>query len=154
MNIGSTAFADGGMIPRRYTGFGEDVSPSFIITGAPKGTVSFAIIMDDLDVPFVKRFNHWLLWNIPVTDIIPEGLPHGEVIHEPFSALQGAAWGMHRYRGPKPPFFIRNTHRYVFTLYALDRKLTIPGSSDKEALLCAMKGHILDEAQMTGRFGR
>ena len=154
MIIASTAFSDNGIIPNKYTGFGEDVSPEFKITDAPENTVSFAIILDDSDVPFMKIFTHWIIWNIPKTDIIPEGLPKGAVIHEPFNACQGAAWGKHCYRGPKQPFFIRNEHRYTFTVYALDCQLDISEKSDRNNLIDAMRGHILAEAKLTGRHRR
>lgn len=52
MIIISKAFIDGGMIPLKYTGFGEDISPELIITDAPEDTVSLAVILDDLDVPY------------------------------------------------------------------------------------------------------
>lgn len=79
MIITSPAFNDNGIIPNRYTGFGEDVSPEFTVTDAPEKTESFVIILDDSDVPFVKIFNHWLICNIPKVSVIPEGLPKGAV---------------------------------------------------------------------------
>lgn len=152
MFIKSKAFTDGGMIPLKYTGFGEDVSPDFVITDAPEDTISFAIVMDDLDVPFRNSFTHWVIWNITRTDAIPEGLPKGAYITGPIDACQGVAWGNHCYRGPKQPVFIRNEHRYVFTLYALDCRLDISEKANKKILLEAMQGHILAESQITGRY--
>ena len=154
MIVSSTAFENNGMIPQKHTGFGEDVSPELIITDAPEDAVSFAIIFDDLDVPLRKSFTHWIIWNIPVTEVIPEGLPRGSVIREPISACQGAAWGKHCYRGPKQPVFIRNEHRYVFTVYALDCRLDISEESRKKKLFDAMQGHILAQAQITGKYRR
>ena len=147
MIVGSTAFKNNGMIPQKHTGFGEDISPELIITDAPEDTASFAIILDDLDVPFCKRFCHWVVWNIPKTDIIPEGLKN-------ISSCSGIAWGKHRYRGPKQPFFIRKVHRYVFTVYALDCWLDISEKSRKKNLLNAMRGHILAEASLFGKYQR
>ncbi len=154
MLVSSTAFENGGMIPQRHTGFGEDRSPELIITDAPENAASFAIILDDLDVPFRENFTHWIIWNVPVTGVIPEGLPFGPVIREPISACQGAAWGKHGYRGPKPPIFIRKEHRYVFTVYALDRRLDISENSRKNDLVDAMRGHILAEAKLLGTYQR
>lgn len=71
MIIESNSFKDGGTIPLKNTGFGEDISPDFRVIGIPDGTVSLAIVMDDLDVPFRNRFNHWIIWNIPKTEVIP-----------------------------------------------------------------------------------
>lgn len=152
MIVSSTAFENNGMIPQKHTGFGEDISPELFIADAPEAAESFAIILDDLDVPFRKTFTHWIIWNIPVTEVIPEGLPCGSVIHEPITACQGEAWGKHRYRGPKQPFFIRKKHRYVFTVYALDCQLDISEQSHKKKLIDAMRGHILAEARLIGIF--
>lgn len=154
MIINSTAFTDGGMIPPEHTGFGADISPELIIIDAPDTTVSLAIILDDTDVPWCKSFTHWLIWNIPKTDVIPAGLPAGATICEPFAACQGIAWGKNRYRGPKQPFFIRREHRYVFTVYALDSRLALSAKSDKKALLREMNGHILAAAKITGKYRR
>ena len=154
MIVHSNAFDDNGMIPQKYTGFGEDVSPEFILTDRPENTVSIAISLDDLDVPFCKEFNHWIIWNIPGTEVIPERLPKGAVIQEPIYACQGIAWGKNGYRGPKQPFFIRNMHRYVFTFYALDCQLKLSETADKKDLIDAMQGHILAEAKILGKYKR
>ena len=152
MIVSSTAFKNNGRIPQKHTGFGEDVSPELIITDVPKEAVSFAIILDDLDVPLRNTFTHWIIWNILVTDVIPEGLPSGSVIREPISAYQGVAWGKHRYRGPKQPFFIRKEHRYVFTVYALDCRLELSEQSRRKDLMDAMRGHIVAETRLIGKF--
>ena len=154
MVVTSSVFADNGIIPVKYTGFGEDVSPEFSIADIPESTETLTIILDDLDVPFTKQYTHWIAWNIPKVNVIPAGLPKGEKITFPISACQGIAWGKNGYRGPKPPFFIRNEHRYVFTVYALDCCLSIATESNKKDLLDAMKSHVLAEAQITGRYKR
>ena len=59
------AFGKSGQIPKRYTGFGEDISPQFSIGGLRDEMRTLAIMMDDLDVPFVGELNHWLIWNLP-----------------------------------------------------------------------------------------
>lgn len=152
MIVRSSSFENNGMIPRKHTGFGEDLSPELLISDIPEETVSFAIILDDLDVPWKKNYNHWIVWNIPKTEIIPEGLSMGARIDKPIKACQGIGWGKNRYRGPKPPFFLRKTHRYVFYVYALDNELELSGNSKKAELLDAMHGHILAEAKITGLY--
>lgn len=154
MIIRGLSFENNENIPRKYTGFGNDISPSFEILNLPDKTISIAIILDDLDVPFVKSFNHWLVWNIPKTEIIPEGFPKGAEITKPINACQGIAWGKHCYRGPKQPFFVKNEHRYLFSFFALDSMLDIPKNTNKKALIYAMKGHILDEANVIGKYKR
>ncbi|MDO4939356.1 MAG: YbhB/YbcL family Raf kinase inhibitor-like protein [Lachnospiraceae bacterium] len=154
MIVSSKSFENNGTIPLKHTGFGEDISPELTIADAPGNTVSFAVVLDDLDVPFQKSFTHWIIWNIPKIDVIPEGLPYGAVLREPFPACQGEAWGKYRYRGPKQPVFIRKEHRYVFTVYALDCRLDISEKSRKMNLLDAMHGHILAEAKIIGKYKR
>lgn len=146
MIIKSRAFMNG-FIPTKHTGFGDDISPELTIIDAPDETISFAIVLDDLDVPLRKSFNHWIVWNIPKTEVIPEGLSE-------INAIQGIAWGKNRYRGPKQPFFIKKEHRYVFTVYALDCMLNISEKSNKKALLSAMNGHILTDATLIGKYKR
>ena len=153
MIVKSRSFENNGMIPKRHTGFGEDISPELTIIDAPENTVSLAVILVDLDVPFRKEFDHWIIWNIPKTDVIPEGLPKGE-IYEPIHACQGIAWGKNVYRGPKQPFFIMGEHRYVFRVYALDCMLDIPAKANKKMLIDAMNGHVSDYAELIGRYKR
>lgn len=152
MKVSSKSFENNELIPKKHTGFGEDLSPEFQISDVPEGTVSLAVIMDDLDVPWTKNYNHWIVWNIPNTEIIPEGLPKGTEISEPIKACQGIGWGKNGYRGPKPPFFLKKAHRYVFYIYALDTELALSVKSKKKALLDAMKGHVLDRATLTGLY--
>ena len=152
MKVCSHSFENNGMIPKKHTGFGEDLSPEILLSEVPEGAVSLAIILDDLDVPWKKSFNHWIIWNIPNTSIIPEGLPGGPEIDHPIKACQGIGWGKNRYRGPKPPFFLRKAHRYVFCVYALDTELTLSAESKKKVLLKAMHGHILAETTLTGLY--
>lgn len=152
MKVSSKSFENNELIPKKHTGFGEDLSPEFQISDVPEGTVSLAVIMDDLDVPWTKNYNHWIVWNIPNTEIIPEGLPKGTEISEPIKACQGIGWGKNGYRGPKPPFFLKKAHRYVFYIYALDTELALPVKAKKKALLDAVKGHVLDRATLTGLY--
>ncbi|HVH27811.1 MAG TPA: hypothetical protein VM818_13675 [Vicinamibacterales bacterium] len=62
------AFEDGGIIPERYAGRGGNVRPAFTFSNIPAGTVSFAIVLQDLDVAAngPDGVLHWLAWNIPV----------------------------------------------------------------------------------------
>ena len=152
MIVSSKSFENNGTIPLKHTGFGADFSPELTIIDAPNETVSFAIVLDDLDVPLKKEFNHWIIWNIPKIDIIPEGLPKGAQICEPIRACQGVAWGKNVYRGPKPPFFIKKEHRYAFKVYALDCLLDISEKANKKILLDAINGHVLAKATIIGKY--
>jgi Raf kinase inhibitor-like YbhB/YbcL family protein len=61
------------------------------------------------------------------------------------------SWGATGYGGPCPP---GGTHRYFFKLYALDLVLELDPGADKEALLQAMEGHVLGEAELMGTYSR
>lgn len=89
LKVTSNAFKDGQYMPVDYTGFGKDMSPDFRLHNLSKKAVSIAIIMDDLDIPFLPAYNHWLIWNIPAMQEIPEKIPHGPEIPGLGNARQG-----------------------------------------------------------------
>ena len=142
------AFGKSGQVPKRHTGFGEDISPQFSIGGLRDEVKTLAIMMDDLDVPFLGELNHWLIWNLPPEDTIRENIPYGAEC--PNGARQGLAYGKHRYRGPKQPPFIRKAHRYRFCVYGLECVLELPATSRKKDLMQAMSGHILQTGEVIG----
>lgn len=150
LTITSTAFAEGEMIPRKYTCDGDDISPPLFWSGAPDTTQSFALICDDPDAPR-GTFVHWVIYNIPAGTMgLPESIPAGDTL--PNGAVQAFS-GFRRpgYGGPCPP---GGTHRYFFKLYALDTTLTLTGPARKKEVVAAMEGHILAEAQLMGRYSR
>ena len=126
----SAAFHPGGSIPRAYTCEGGNVSPSLRWTQPPVGTKAFAITMVDTDA----HFTHWIAWGIPAR---ARALAAGQ--RPPHQAPN--SFGRTGYGGPCPP--PGAPHRYVFTVYALDRSV-----GPKFA------GHILATARLTGTFHR
>lgn len=152
LTIKSPSFEDNGFMPKKHTGFGEDVSPAFNLLNLSDKAVSLAIIMDDLDIPFISAYNHWLIWNLWPMEEIPENIPYGAGTLE--NAVQGIGYGRHRYRGPKQPVFIRNIHRYVFNFYVLDCYLELDCNSTKKELLAKMQGHVLQQGSITGKYKR
>lgn len=149
MKVSSPSFEDGGWIPKKHSPRGLDLSPEINISNIPEGAVSLAITLDDASHP-IPNYNHWLMWNFPVQELIPEGIPHGYEVESMRDARQGRAYGKNRYKGPKPPF--KWVHTYVFTIYVLDCKLNLNARSSKRDLLKAMEGHILEQAVLSGRF--
>ena len=143
----SAAFKNGEHIPIEYTCDGADASPLLAISGVPKKTKSFALIMDDPDaVPVIGRVaDHWVMWNIPAktTAVAMGSVPRG--------AVQGKALEASKYQGPCPP--PGNAHRYFFRLYALNvAKLKLPAGSTAAKLRSAMRGHILKETKLMGKY--
>ena len=146
----SAAFREGGMIPPAHTCDGRDASPPLAWTGPPPGTNSFALISDDPDAPG-QTWVHWVVYNLsPSARQLPEAFPPDE--ERPDGTRQGMTdFGRVGYGGPCPP---GGTHRYFFTLYALDAMLSLPPGATKPQLEAAMKGHLLAEAQLMGTYRR
>ena len=150
IKITSSAFAEGGMIPSKYTCDGADVSPPLQWDAVPEGTKSIALISDDPDAP-MGTWVHWVLFNLPAqTRELPENVPPDETL--PNGAKQGITdFGRVGYGGPCPP---SGTHRYFFKIYALDTELQIDTGAGKRGLLKAMEGHILGQGQLMGKYKR
>lgn len=148
----SSAFENGGSIPAQYTCDEKQISPPLSISGAPQNAKSFALIVEDRDVPKNLKpdgvFLHWVVFNIPAgtTDI---GV--GEI-----AGVQGASDnGVAGYVGPcPPPQYEPAEHRYYFDLYALDTTVNLPEGADVSALKSAMEGHIVSKATLLGRYAR
>jgi Raf kinase inhibitor-like YbhB/YbcL family protein len=148
--ISTVEFSEGEAIPTRFSCDGENISPMLEWTGAPEGTSSFALIMDDPDAP-VGTWIHWVLFNIPGdTSGLDESVPAMPVL--PDGSIHGAnSWERSDYGGPCPP---GGTHRYFFKLYALDGELDLSEGSSLDTVLASMEGHILAEANLMGTFTR
>lgn len=150
MQITSSAFTEGNMIPAKYTCDGKDISPPLEWKDIPAGTKSLAIINDDPDAP-VGTWVHWVIYNIPpnMTKLDENVKPEKESKN---GMRQGNNdWPRIGYGGPCPP---SGTHRYYFKLYALDTLLDLNPGATKAQLIKAMKGHILSEAQLMGKYSR
>jgi Raf kinase inhibitor-like YbhB/YbcL family protein len=146
-----SVFKNGEFIPKKYTCNGEDVSPPLELVNLSPEAKSIAIIVEDPDAP-MGTFTHWIIWNIPPTNEIPEGIPKGKEISEPFKAYQGRNdFGEFGYGGPCPPK--GKPHRYVFKVYVLDTMLDLKDAT-KDELLKAMEGHIVQYGELVGLYGR
>jgi Raf kinase inhibitor-like YbhB/YbcL family protein len=141
MKLTSPAFEDGGRIPARYTCEGDDVSPPLRWGDVPEGTASLVLLVTD---PDAKDFVHWLLKDIPSTATeLPEGA--GDTVGTPVSNDFGnVGWG-----GPCPPSGI---HQYRFCLYALSASVRLPNWADTAAVLRAIEGRVLAQAELRAVF--
>ncbi|WP_324825375.1 YbhB/YbcL family Raf kinase inhibitor-like protein [Sinanaerobacter sp. ZZT-01] len=149
LNVKSKAFNEGGWIPVKYTARGADLSPDFEIINISPNAKSIAITLDDASHPIFPNYNHWVIWNIAVRSIIPEGISHGRYVGD-LGATQGVAYGRNKYKGPKPP--LKSIHTYVFTIYILDCMLDLAARSKKREFLHKADGHILQQAKLSGKF--
>ena len=145
MRLQSPAFQDNSTIPTRYTQFDADINPPLAWDGVPDGTASFAIIVEDPDVPAaagVPVWIHWVAFNVPLT---LREIPEAWTVQGTFGA---GTRGKIVYSGPKPP---DREHRYFFRLYALDAMLSLAPGATRDELVEAMDGHVLAEAVLMGR---
>ena len=144
------AFAPQGMIPRQYTCDGDNISPPLVWGDVPENTESLALICEDPDAPS-GTFDHWVLYNIPPsTQGLPEHLPPSEKLDD--GSLQGVSdFGKTGYGGPCPP---GGVHRYIFKIFALDTTLDLNAQAKKNDLLEAMKGHVIDQGELMGKYSR
>jgi Raf kinase inhibitor-like YbhB/YbcL family protein len=142
--ITSSAFQEGANIPSKFSCDGADSSPPLQISDVPSEAKTLALIVDDPDAPG-GRFTHWSVWNIsPQTSTIAEGsTPKG---------MQGTNdFGKSGYGGPCPP---SGTHRYYFKIFALDRELDLRSGAKRGQLDAAMKGHVIAQGELMGRYSR
>ena len=151
IEISSSAFEEGGAIPRRHTCDGEDVSLSLSWSRLPQDTRSLVLICDDPDAS-VGTWVHSVLYGLsPDVTALPEGVPSDE------DGLAGARQGTNDFRrigygGPCPPR--GSTHRYFFKLYAVDSVTEIPSGARVKDVLKAIEGRVLAEGQLMGRYKR
>lgn len=150
--LSSPAFPPNGSIPDTYTCDGPDTPPPLKWAGAPEGTKSLALIVDDPDAPDPKApkmtYVHWVLYDIP-TSVTSIGDGGGAT---PPGARDGLNdWKRRGYGGPCPPI---GRHRYFFKLYALDTALGDLGTPTKAQVEAAMVGHVLAHAELMGTYQR
>jgi Raf kinase inhibitor-like YbhB/YbcL family protein len=148
----SAAFTQQGSIPQQYTCQGRDESPPLSWSGAPEGTVTFALILDDPDAPDPaapkRTWVHWVLYSIPATaSTLPEAAVTAKL---PAGTREGLNdWNRTGYGGPCPPV---GRHRYFHKLYALDVDLGDLGAPRKADVEKAMEGHVLAKAELIGTY--
>jgi Raf kinase inhibitor-like YbhB/YbcL family protein len=141
LTVTSTAFANNGTIPSKYSCEGTEVSPALKVENIPANTQSLALIVHDPDAPMPGGFTHWVMWNLSVDGIIPENFKGAE------QGLNGSEEP--GYKGMCPP---TGTHHYHFYVYALNTKLSLGTNTNKADLEKAMQGHILAEGKITGLY--
>ena len=151
LQIRSSAFDVDGLIPSKYTGEGEDVSPALHWTNAPAETQAFALLCHDPDAPLISPdgtygFVHWLLYNIPgQLNKLDEACGEFTQGHNDFSNLG--------YGGPMPPPG-HGEHKYYFSLLALGKDLNLPAGLTMCELLQKIEAHVIGMNRLVGRYQR
>lgn len=146
-SISSSAFEDGKMIPARYTCDGENISPPLQIINTNKEIAALVLIVDDPDAvkPAGHVWDHWIVFNIsPQSCELAEG-------ESPQGVVGINSGGVLAYGGPCPP---DGEHRYFFKLYGIRKLVDLPEGATKAEVEAAMRGSIVAEAQLMGRYNR
>ena len=155
MQLTSSAFSAGEMIPTEYTCDGNNINPPLSISGVPDGTESLVLVMDDPDIPAevkearnIEKFNHWAVYNLAAdTTEIDAGSTAGTIGNN----TRGEA----AYVGPcPPPEYEPTTHRYIFRLYALSGQLNFIKAPTLDEVETAAGGMMLDKAELIGLYTR
>jgi Raf kinase inhibitor-like YbhB/YbcL family protein len=151
ISISSNAFEHEATIPARHTCDSENLSPQLRWKRVPEKTKSLALIMDDPDAPG-RTFVHWVIFNMPKDRLeLVEDVPKDPELQD--GSIQGQTdFGRVGYGGPCPP--PGRPHRYFFKIYALDKKLSLSSKASKADVEEAMKGHVLGQGALMGRYGR
>jgi Raf kinase inhibitor-like YbhB/YbcL family protein len=155
MQLTTSAFQDGGKIPRPYVmpgAGGQNVSVPLNWSKVPAGTQSFGLAMVDPH-PIARNWVHWLVINLP-PDVT--SLPEGASAHEmpPGAVELKNSFGSPGYGGPQPPPG-SGDHPYVFTLYALSvPRIDLAPGAGLSAFQQALAAKTLATATLTGYFGR
>lgn len=140
MEIKSPSFKHNGHIPAKFTCQGDDINPEINILNIPKNAKTLVLIVDDPDAP-MGLWTHWVLFNVPIISTIKENSIPGT---QGFNSFKRVDFG-----GPCPP---SGTHRYFFKIYALDEKLNLKEGATVKEVEIAMKGHILEKAELIGLY--
>ena len=147
ISVSSPAFANGGVLPRRFSCDGQGTPPPLRWSGVPRGTAQFALLMEDPDAPG-GTFLHWSLFGIdPATRAYSPGAT-------PAGARAGRnSTGREGYTGPCPPKGDK-PHRYVFTVYALGRRLALAAGAAQDEVRKATRTAAIAQGSLTARYGR
>ena len=149
MELTSTAFSQGEIIPDTYTCKGKNISPEMAWKGTPGETKSFTLIVEDPDAPG-GTYTHWIAYNINAKrNALPSNLPGNSRVDGMMQGIND--FGKVGYGGPCPPQ-AHGPHRYYFKIFALDTILDLPPGADKIDLGKAMNGHILAETELMGLY--
>ena len=140
MTVSSGAFEQG-MMPLRYTcDDPKSLNPPLGWAGAPAGTKSIALVVDDSSAP-ITPYVYWIVFDIkPATSDIMEGqLPPGA------RQAQNSA-GRPIYNPPCPG---SSGHTYRFTVYALNSVLNLPEGTSLQSAWMAIAAATIGRGRLT-----
>ena len=151
IQVKSSAFANMGIMDDKYSAYFDSISPEISWSNVPGNAKSLVLMMEDPDAN-LKPVTHWIMANIaPAQTSLPENVMKIEMTN---GAMQGAnITGKIGYYGPHPPPKDK-PHAYHFQIFALDKMLDLPSGFNRQALLNAMKNHVVAKGEIVGMYQR
>jgi Raf kinase inhibitor-like YbhB/YbcL family protein len=152
MQLKSTAFSDGGTIPRRFTCDGEGLSPPLHWSDVPAGARSLVLLCDDPDAP-ARTWHHWASYDIPASQTaLPESA--GRLGRKAEMKQANNDFGRLGYGGPCPPRG-HGAHRYHFRLLALSTdRLAVRKNPSCQDVEREARKHLIAEAILVALYER
>jgi Raf kinase inhibitor-like YbhB/YbcL family protein len=149
-------YADGGIIPNKFTCAASPTAPSPKITwsGAPANTAAYTVLFHDPDPVLggsaTNDVMHWMIFDIPGSaNGLPENVAKGADL--PDGSKQLAGFAGNGYMGPcAPPG--HGAHHYTFEIWALSEKLALPATATRDQVMQAMNGKVLTKGLYVGFF--
>ena len=147
LTVSTPAFKNMGDIPLENTQYQGNKFPGLEWTAGPAETKTYVVIMQDTDAlrngaPIL----HWSMADIPASMTkLPAGMT---------DAPSGTMYGpnvrgtMQPYMGPRTPAGPK--HRYHIQVFALDTSVGNEAMQSYDALLGALKGHVLASGEVIG----
>jgi Raf kinase inhibitor-like YbhB/YbcL family protein len=155
LEVASSSFQPNASMPTDVSAYGRNISPPLSWSPGPPGTKAFALLVEDPDASTPEPVVHWLAWNIPAeVQSLSRAMRNVERPKTPAGMVQGVnQHGSVGYSGPRPPIG-DPPHHYHFQLFALDRPLGVKPGGDREAVLKAMRGHVLARGELVGLYAQ
>jgi Raf kinase inhibitor-like YbhB/YbcL family protein len=154
LEVRSGAFQSGNAIPRKYSDYGDGVSPPLVWSRPSPRTRAFVLMMEDPDATSPLPFVHWIAVMPPEVTQLPEGIPPVERHPRAPGASQGSnSRSTVGYFGPRPPAG-SPPHRYHFQVFAVDYVPNLPSGYNRHALLKALEGHVISAGEIIGTFAK
>ena len=156
MSLASPSFEHGGAIPQRHAGpgVGDNISPELAWSGVPAAAMELLLFVEDPDAPLPRPFVHAVVAGIdPTTSSFAEG--RLSVADEPAGGLVfgKGTFGKRMYSGPRPVPG-HGPHRYVFQIFALDRRLELKEAPSRSDVLRAIRGAVIARGRLDGIYER
>jgi len=154
ITVTSEAFATDTPIPARYTEDGEGLTPPIAWRDLPPAATEVVLIVEDADSPTPIPLLHLIAWGLPAG---PASLPEGALPSKGqpgrFDTVGKNSFRKSEYLPPDPPTG-HGHHRYVFQVFAVDHRLDLRHDTDKDAILHALRGHVLARGRLVGLYER